>query len=161
MVMVAGVSALQSSISATWSTAGLQLLVYAALATGPLGALRPWWLPPLWLLAGVCWTLLLLEPGRLLRPRTMEQRRVAAVYRELAANLRTLGSEGLGAARQDVTPALNTAYEELLSQRAAEAAGTGGWPSWWPCSTRPAGSRGLRRAGVCGPATAAAGRSAR
>jgi uncharacterized membrane protein YccC len=115
------VSALLSAISATWSMVGMQLLVYAALATGPLGALRPWWLPPLWLLAGVCWTLVLLVPGWLLRPRTVEQRRVAAVYKALAANLRTLGADGLGAARQGVTAALNTAYEELLNQRAAES----------------------------------------
>jgi uncharacterized membrane protein YccC len=118
MVVVAGLSALLSSINATWSTTGLYLLVYAALATGPLGAIRPWWLGAVWLLAGVGWTLLLLVPGWLLRPRTIERRRVAAVYRALAANLRAVGTDGLGAARHGVAAALNAAYEDLRSERA-------------------------------------------
>jgi hypothetical protein len=133
LIVVAGVSALLSSISAIWSTAGLFLLAYAALATGPLGALRPWWLPPLWLLTGVGWTLVLLVPGWLSHPRAAEQREVASVYRALAANLRALGTEEFDAARQGVTTALNAAYEGLLGQRAA---GTDGCRGWWPCSTR-------------------------
>jgi uncharacterized membrane protein YccC len=119
MIVVAGVSALLSSIGATWSTTSMFLLVYAALGTGPIGALKPWWLTPLWLLAGVGWSLLLLIPGWLVFPRAVEQRRVATVYRALAANLRALGTEGLGTARRGVIAALNLAYEELLGQRAA------------------------------------------
>ena len=46
--------------------------------TGPIGALRPWWLTPLWFLAGVGWWLVLLVPGWLAFPRAVEQRRVAA-----------------------------------------------------------------------------------
>lgn len=60
MVAVAGLSAVVSSISLTGSATGLQLLVFASLAIGPLGALRPWWATPLWLLVGVGWTLLVL-----------------------------------------------------------------------------------------------------
>jgi uncharacterized membrane protein YccC len=119
LIVAAAVSAMISSASATWSLAGLYLLVYAALATGPLGTLRPWPLPPLWLLAGVGWTLLLLTPGWLLHPRAEEQRRIAAVYRALAVNLRALGTGDLAAARQGVIGALNLAFEELLGQRAA------------------------------------------
>ncbi len=122
MVVVAAVSALMSSVSATWSATGLQLLVYTALGTGPLGGgLRPWWLSPLWLLAGVCWMLVLLVPGWLLRRRTVERRRVAAVYRSLAASLRALGAEQFREARHAVAASLDLAYEELLSQRAAES----------------------------------------
>jgi len=119
LVVLAGLSAVLSSISATWSTIGLNLLVYAALGTGPLGAVQPWWLPPLWLVAGVCWSLVLMVPGWILRPRAVEQHRVAAVYRALAADLHALGTEGFDATRRDVAAALDVAYEELVSQRAA------------------------------------------
>ena len=119
MMVVAGVSALLTSVGAVWSSASLFLLVYAALGTGPIGALRPWWLTVLWFLAGVGWWLVLLVPGWLAFPRAVEQRRVATVYRALAANLRALGTEDLGAARRRAIAALNLAFEELLGQRAA------------------------------------------
>ena len=67
MVVVAGVSAAMSSIGPQWSATGLQLLVFASLAIGPLGALRPWWETPLWLLVGVGWALVLHGVDRLLR----------------------------------------------------------------------------------------------
>jgi uncharacterized membrane protein YccC len=124
MIMVAGVSALLSSVGAVWSAAGLFLLAYTALGTGPFGALRPGWLTLLWFLAGVGWWLVLLVPGWLLFPRTPEQRRVAAVYRALAANLRALGTEDLGAARRAVV-ATNLAVDELLGKRASTS-GSGG-----------------------------------
>jgi uncharacterized membrane protein YccC len=119
MMVVAGVSALLSSISATWSTAGMFLLVYAALGIGPIGALRPLWETVAWILAGVGWTLVLMVPGRLRHPRAVEENRVAAAYRALAANLRAPGAEGFSATRQGVATALNVAYEELIGQRAA------------------------------------------
>jgi uncharacterized membrane protein YccC len=119
MIVVAGVSALLSSVSAVWSSAGLYLLSYAAFGIGPLGGLGPWWLTPLWFLAGVGWSLVLLVPGWLVFPRAAEQRQVAAVYRALAVNLRALGTEGLGEARRRAIAALNLAWEELLGQRAA------------------------------------------
>ena len=119
MIVVAGVSALLSSVGTVWSAASLFLLAYAALGLGPIGALRPWWLTLLWFLAGVGWWLMLLVPGWLAFPRAAEQRRVAAVYRALAANLRAMGTEGIGAARRGAVAALNLAYEELLAQRAA------------------------------------------
>jgi uncharacterized membrane protein YccC len=119
MIVVAGVSALLSSVGAVWSSAGMFLLIYTALGTGPIGALRPWWLTVLWFLAGVGWWLVLLVPGWLAFPRAVDQRRVAAVYKALAANLRALGTEDLGAARRRAIAALNLAFEEVLGQRAA------------------------------------------
>jgi uncharacterized membrane protein YccC len=119
MIAVAGMSALLSSAGALWSPASLFLLICAALGTGPIGALRPWWEIPLWLLVGVGWWLVLLVPGWLAFPRAAEQRRVAAVYRALADNLRALGTENLGAARRRATAAINLAFEELLGERAA------------------------------------------
>jgi uncharacterized membrane protein YccC len=124
MIAVAGVSALISSVGAVWSAAGLFLLAYTALGTGPFGALRPWWLTLLWFLAGAGWWLVLLVPGWLVFPRIAEQRRVAAVYRALAANLRALGTEDLGAARRAVA-ATNLAADELLGQRAAASGSDG------------------------------------
>jgi uncharacterized membrane protein YccC len=120
MIGVAWLSAVLSSISSTWSTTGMFLLVYAALATGPLGAVTPWWLPPLWVVAGVFWRLLLMVPGWLRGPRAVEHRQVAEVYRALAANLRALGTEGLAEARRAVSAALNLAHKEVLGQRGAE-----------------------------------------
>src|SRR5215468_1952410 len=119
LVVVAGVSALLSSIGATWSTAGMFVLAYAALGTGPIGALRPLWLTLARVLAGVGWTLVLMVPGWLRHPRAVEESRVAATYRALAANLRAPGTEGFSATRQGVVTALNVAYEELIGQRAA------------------------------------------
>ena len=123
MIAVAGVSALLSSVGGVWPVVGMFLLVYTALGTGPFGALRPWWPTPLWFLAGVGWWLVMLVPGWLMFPRTVEQHRVAAVYRALAANLRALGTEHLGAARRRTITAINLGYEDLLSQGAAASAG--------------------------------------
>jgi uncharacterized membrane protein YccC len=118
MIVVAGVSALLSSVGAGWSSASMFLLIYTALGTGPLGALRPWWLTPLWFPAGVGWWLVLLVPGWLVFPRAAEQRQVAAVYRTLAATLRALGTESLGAAGRGAVAAMNLAFAELVGQRA-------------------------------------------
>jgi uncharacterized membrane protein YccC len=119
MIAVAGVSALLSSAGAIWAPASLFLLICAALGTGPIGALRPWWEIPLWLLAGVGWWLVLVVPGWLAFPRAAEQRQVAAVYRALADNLRALGTENLGAVRRRATAAINLAFAELVGERAA------------------------------------------
>jgi len=119
MIVVAGASALLSSVGAVWSAAGMFLLIYTTLWTGPLGALRSWWLTPLWFLAGVGWWLVLLVPGWLAFPRAVEQRQVAAVYRALAVTLRALGTEELAAARRGTVAALNLAFAELIGQRAA------------------------------------------
>jgi uncharacterized membrane protein YccC len=129
MVAVAGVSALLSSISAIWSTTGLYLLVYAALATGPLGAIRPWWQPPLWLLAGVGWTLLLLVPGWLLHPRKVEEHRVAAVYQALAVSLRALGTERFPRPAGASPPRSTWPTRSCSASGRRQAAGTGGCPS--------------------------------
>lgn len=118
LVVLAGLSAVWSSISSSWSMTGLYLLVFAVLGTG-LGAIRPWWLPLVGFLAGVGWSLVLLVPGWILRPRAAEQGQVAVVYRGLAAELRSLGTEGFGAARQSVAASLDAAYELLAGQRAA------------------------------------------
>lgn len=116
LVIVAGVSALLSSISGIGSVTGLQLMVYASLGLGPLGALRPWWHTALGFLLGVAWALVLIVPGWLFSPRAAERRSVAAVYHALADALRAAGSESSQAGR-GVTTALNNAYDALLTFR--------------------------------------------
>jgi uncharacterized membrane protein YccC len=118
MIAVAGASAVLSSAGVIVSSASLFLLVYAALGSGAIGALRPWWETPVWFLIGSGWWLLLLVPGWLAFPRAAEQRQVADVYRALAAYLRGLGSADVGAARRGVVTAINTAFTTLLGERA-------------------------------------------
>ncbi|MGH3218100.1 MAG: FUSC family protein [Streptosporangiaceae bacterium] len=117
LVVVAGVAALLSAVSAIGSVTGLQLMIYAALGLGPLGALRPWWHTALGVLLGVAWALILTVPGWLLSPRAAEQHSVAAVYRALAGELRAIGTAGSSQARRSVTAALNAAYDTLFTAR--------------------------------------------
>lgn len=118
LVAAAGVSALLSVAGAAASAAGLQLLVYVILGTGPLGAVRPWWEPPGLLLAGAAWAILLLLPGWLLAPLAAEQRSTAGAYRGIAAMLRAIGTDHSGQDRQRVVSALNAAWDDLLARRA-------------------------------------------
>jgi uncharacterized membrane protein YccC len=117
LVLVAGVSAIISALGDVGSITGLQLLVYASLGLGPLGALRPWWHQAAGFGVGVVWALLLIVPGWLLEPRAAEQRAVADVYHALARALRAIGTPGALAVRRDVTAALNRAYDMLLTGR--------------------------------------------
>jgi uncharacterized membrane protein YccC len=119
LVVVAGVSGLLSTAGDLGSITGLQLLVYTALGAGPVGALRPVWHTAAGFAAGVLWALILLVPGWLRAPYGREQRDVAAVYDALAGQLQAVGSDDLTARRQAVTGALNLAYDEMLTARAA------------------------------------------
>ena len=118
LVLVAGISALLTAAGAVAAITGLQLLVYTILGTGPLGLLRPWWWPPLLLLAGVGWAMVLLVPGWLTAPLAPEQRSTAAVYRSIASMLRAAGTPRFPAAHQDVVNALNQAWDNLAVRRA-------------------------------------------
>ena len=118
LVLVAGISALMSAAGATAAITGLQLLVYTILGTGPLGALRPWWWPPLLMLAGVGWAAVLLVPGWVTAPHAPERRSTAAVYRAIASTLRAAGTPQFPAAHQAVVTALNQAWDHLSARRA-------------------------------------------
>jgi uncharacterized membrane protein YccC len=117
LVVVAGASGLLTTIGEIGSVTGLQLLVYAALGIGPVGALRPVWHTALGFLAGVAWALVLILPSWLVSPHGQEQRAVAAVYRALADGLSSIGTSQVAAKRQAVTAALNTAYDSVLRAR--------------------------------------------
>ena len=64
LVVVAGASGVLGALGDIGSATGMQLLVYAALGTGPLGALRPVWHTVVGFVAGVVWALIL-DPARL------------------------------------------------------------------------------------------------
>jgi uncharacterized membrane protein YccC len=117
LVVVAGVSALLSSLGDIGSQIGLQLLVYASLGLSPIGALRPPWHIVVGFLVGVVWALVLILPGWLLSPHGQEQRVVAAVYQALAGQLAAIGTGGYAAKRQALTSAGSAAYDELLTER--------------------------------------------
>jgi uncharacterized membrane protein YccC len=117
LVVVAAVSALITRLGATGSAVGLQLLVYSALGLGPIGALRPWWHVVLEFVAGAVWAIVLITPSYLLAPRAVEQRAVAAVYHSFAKFLRSIGTPRVTAVRNEVTTALNAAYDTLLTHR--------------------------------------------
>ena len=121
LVVIAGVSAVLSTIGDIGSQVGLQLLVYASLGIGPFGGLRPVWHTAAGFLVGVVWALVLILPGWLLAPHGQDQRYVAAVYQALAGQLAAIGTDAGTGARQAVTAAVNTAYDELLSARAVAA----------------------------------------
>jgi uncharacterized membrane protein YccC len=120
LVVVAGVSGLISSLGDIGSATGLNLLVYASLGIGALGAQRPVWHTIVGFVAGAAWAIILILPGWLLSPHGAEQRAVAAVYQSLAAQLRAAGN-GFAGARQAGTVAVNTAYDTLLRGRSSAA----------------------------------------
>jgi uncharacterized membrane protein YccC len=119
LVFLAGVSAILARLGSVGSITGLQLFVYSTLGLGPLGGLRPWWHIAAQWAVGVVWALLLITPGFLLSPRSAERKAVAAVYHELAADLRAIGTPGSNEARQAAVAALNAAYDAMLTGRAA------------------------------------------
>lgn len=115
------VSALMSVINAAASTAGLQLLVYVAIASGLPQPFAPWVIPALYLV-GALWALLLSVLVSLVGGvRTPEREAVAAVYRSIADLLADTGTDRAVAARQAVTDAMNAGYDALLSVRSRSA----------------------------------------
>ncbi len=117
VAVLAVVSALVSGISANLSFAGLQLLVYVAVAGGlpagtPVGTIAGAFL------VGAGWALALSFVQTRIDPPTDEARgAVVDVVRALARLLRT-PTDGLAAQRQTVTRSLSRAYDLLASTRA-------------------------------------------
>ncbi len=121
LVAVAGVSAVLARFGSIGSVTGLQLLMYSAISVGPLGELRPWWHTALEFLAGAAWALLLLVPGWVLAPRSVERGLVASVYHNLADGLRAIGTHEIIAARHAVSDSLTAAYDALVAVRSASS----------------------------------------
>ncbi|MCX4526953.1 MULTISPECIES: FUSC family protein [unclassified Streptomyces] len=117
LTLVALVSGMISSIGTVASVSGLLLLLNAVVGAG-LPLPRPWWTAPLLLGAGGLFVLALSLLGWPLRGRQPERAAVAATYRALADTLAAAGGPGYEECRQQVTHALNQAYDLVLGRRA-------------------------------------------
>lgn len=119
LTLVALVSGMISSIGAVASVSGLLLLLNAVVGAG-LPMPGPWWNAPLLLTLGGMFVLVLALLGWPLRGRVPEQSAVAATYRSVADLFAAAGTTTYDARRQDVTQALNTAYDLILARRARD-----------------------------------------
>jgi len=120
MVLLALLSALFSAFGNVGSVAGLQMLLFASLGSG-MAMSGPRWLGPLLFLAGAAWAVLLTLTGWLFTPSAPERRAVAAAYRALADMQEAVGTDDYEMRRQDLTTALNAAYDTVLRARSTEA----------------------------------------
>ncbi|MET9695360.1 FUSC family protein [Streptomyces sp. NPDC006529] len=117
LTLVALVSGMISSIGTIASVSGLLLLLNAVVGAG-LPMPEPWWTAPLLLGAGGLFVLVLTLLGWPLRGRRPERAAVAATYRSLAELLESAGGPEYEERRQQVTQALNQAYDLVLARRA-------------------------------------------
>ncbi|MFE9257615.1 FUSC family protein [Streptomyces sp. NPDC006879] len=117
LTLVALISGMISSIGTVASVSGLLLLLNAVIGAG-LALPEPWWTAPLLLSGGGLFVLLLSLLGWPLRRKQPERQAVAATYRSLAELYEAAGSPAYEERRQQVTQALNQAYDLLLARRA-------------------------------------------
>lgn len=111
IVLVAAVSALISAAASNASMAGLMLLVFGTLGTGQVT------FEPGYFVLGAAWSLAVALVGWTWRATGPERRAVAEVYTQLAAMLSVPGEEARRAARHQLTGAMNTAYDRMLTAR--------------------------------------------
>jgi uncharacterized membrane protein YccC len=117
VMLVAAVSALISAAGSNASVASLQLFVFCVLATGQyLSGVRFEVLLGCFLI-GAAWSLLVALATWPVRATSPERGAVAQVYIELAAMLSASGEAASLAARNQLTTAMNTAYDRLLTAR--------------------------------------------
>ncbi|MEU3272601.1 FUSC family protein [Saccharomonospora sp. NPDC006951] len=116
VVLIAAISALISAAGSNASVAGLQLFVFTVLGTGQhvvgeagvaLG----------WFVLGAAWGLIVALSGWTVHATSPERSAVAQVFIELAAMLSAQDEATQLAARQQLTDAMNTAYDRLLTAR--------------------------------------------
>ncbi|MFG2410868.1 FUSC family protein [Streptomyces goshikiensis] len=117
VTVIALVSGMISSIGTVASVSGLLLLLNAVVGAG-LPLPQPWWTAPLLLGAGGLFVLALSLLGWPLRGRQPERAAVATTYRALADTLEAAGGPAYEERRQQVTHALNQAYDLVLGRRA-------------------------------------------
>lgn len=119
LTLIALISGMISSIGTVASVSGLMLLLNAVVGAG-LPMPEPWWTAPLLLSAGGLFVLALTLLGWPLRGRQPERAAVAATYRALADALEAAGGPSplYDERRQQVTQALNQAYDLVLGRRA-------------------------------------------
>lgn len=120
MVALALISAMLSAFGNIGSVAGLQMLLFAALGSG-MATSGPWWTGPVMFLVGAAWAVLLTLTGWLFTPSAPERRVVAAAYDALADMQAAVGTHDFEQRRQDLTAALNTAYDTVLRARSTDS----------------------------------------
>jgi uncharacterized membrane protein YccC len=118
IMVLALVSAVISAAGNVGSLTGMQLLLFAVLGTGPLGAMGPWWSILGLFLAGAAWGTALSMLGWVFFPHAPQQHSVAEAYRAIARLLRAIGTQTFDDERANLTTALNTAFDEMLTARA-------------------------------------------
>ena len=111
----------EPTTSHTGSVAGLQMLLFASLGSG-MAMTGPRWLAPLLFLAGATWAVLLTLTGWLFTPSAPERRAVAGAYRALADMQAAVGTDDYEMRRQELTTALNGAYDTVLRDTPARRA---------------------------------------
>ena len=117
VVGVAAVSALISAAGSNASVAGLQMFVFCVLGTGQhVTGLRVEILLG-YFCVGAAWSLLIALATWTFRATSPERGAVAHVYVELAAMLSATDEATSRVARHQLTTAINTAYDRLLTAR--------------------------------------------
>jgi uncharacterized membrane protein YccC len=117
VMLVAAVSALISAAGSNASVAGLQLFVFCVLGTGQhVSGVRVEVLLGCFLI-GAAWSLLVALASWTVRATSPERGAVSDVYVELAAMLSTTDEPTSRVARHQLTTAMSTAYDRLLTAR--------------------------------------------
>jgi uncharacterized membrane protein YccC len=100
------------------SVASLQFLINVIVASSVDFGSDQWWYSPVLYLAGAAWALCVSLVGGIGRVTAPERAAVADVYRALAFQMELSGSDDAEAARRELTDAMNTAYDTVVTYRA-------------------------------------------
>jgi len=123
IALLSAVAALMSAVNAALSLGALQLLVYAALASGLVSPL-PEAAELASFVAGAAWATLLTLVQALTEPQDPDRTSVAAVFTRIAELLDAVGTERTEEARRALTGALNAAYDRVIRSRSRSAGRT-------------------------------------
>ncbi|GAA4542432.1 FUSC family protein [Amycolatopsis samaneae] len=117
VVLVAAVSALISAAGSNASVAGLMMFVFCVLGTGQQATGAQIGLDLTYFCAGAVWSMLVALASWTFRATSAERDAVAQVYVELAAMLSAADEATSRVARHQLTTAMSTAYDRLLTAR--------------------------------------------
>lgn len=119
-VLAAGIiSGVVSVLGNVASVASLQFLIYTIVGSGVQFGTGPAWLPPAFYLLGATWALALALVGGIGRVTAPERVAVAEVYRSLAVLMEMSGGGAADSARQELTVAMNLAYDSVIARRSS------------------------------------------
>jgi uncharacterized membrane protein YccC len=120
IAVLSAVAALISAVNAALSLGSLQLLVYAALASGLVFPL-PRAAELGWFFAGAGWAAVLTLVQSLTEPSDPDRTAVAGVFTRTGELLEASGTPGSDDARRALTTALNAAYDRVIRSRGRTA----------------------------------------